>query len=86
MQQFSIVSKAVLLERHGNLLGAVYCCSHPTISAFLLLLRLLLLSQEAVALVQGIPDAQRAVRRLVEESYMRGSMDNISAVLIKLKF
>lgn len=44
-----------------------------------------LCTQEAVTLVQGIPDAQRAVRRLVEEAYSRGSMDNISAVIIKLR-
>ena len=41
--------------------------------------------QEAVTLVQGIPDAQRAVRRLVEEAYSRGSLDNISAVILKLR-
>lgn len=42
-------------------------------------------NQEAVTLVQGIPDAQRAVRRLVEEAYSRGSLDNISAVILKLR-
>jgi serine/threonine protein phosphatase PrpC len=41
--------------------------------------------QDVVTLVQGIPDAQRAVRRVVEEAYSRGSMDNISAVVLKLR-
>ncbi|KAI8477391.1 MAG: phosphatase 2C-like domain-containing protein [Monoraphidium minutum] len=40
---------------------------------------------EVVTLVHGIPDAQRAVRRLVEEAYTRGSLDNISAVVLKLR-
>jgi len=44
-----------------------------------------LTNQEAVSLVVNIPDAQRAVRRLVEEASRRGSMDNISAVVIKFK-
>ncbi|KIZ03972.1 hypothetical protein MNEG_3991 [Monoraphidium neglectum] len=42
-------------------------------------------NQDVVTLVQGIPDAQRAVRRVVEEAYSRGSMDNISAVVLKLR-
>jgi serine/threonine protein phosphatase PrpC len=36
-----------------------------------------------VTLVQGIGDAQRAARRLVQEAYSRGSIDNISSVVIK---
>ncbi|GBF90916.1 phosphatase 2C catalytic subunit [Raphidocelis subcapitata] len=43
-------------------------------------------NQEAVTLVNGVPDAQRAVRRLVEEAYNRGSFDNISAVVVKFRF
>lgn len=43
-------------------------------------------NQEAVALASRIPDAQRAARCLVEEAYVRGSLDNISCVVVKFKF
>lgn len=43
-------------------------------------------NQEAVSLVGGISDAGQAARRLVQEAFRRGSPDNISAVLIKLRF
>ena len=42
--------------------------------------------QEAVALVAGVRDAQQAARKLVEEAYGRGSLDNISAVVLKFRF
>lgn len=42
--------------------------------------------QEAVTLARGLPDAERAARRLAEEAYNRGSNDNISCVVIKFNF
>jgi protein phosphatase 1L len=42
--------------------------------------------QEAVTLARGLPDAERAARRLAEEAYSRGSNDNISCVVIKFNF
>lgn len=43
-------------------------------------------NDEAAAIVSATPDPQRAVTRLVEEAYSRGSLDNISAVVCKFKF
>lgn len=43
-------------------------------------------NQEAVTLASSIPDAQRAARCLVEEAYARGSLDNISCVVVKFRF
>ena len=40
---------------------------------------------EACRLVSGA-DARRAARKLVEAAHARGSLDNISAVVVKFKF
>eukprot|EP00798_Chlamydomonas_sp_ICE-L_P014538 gene14538-20578_t len=42
-------------------------------------------NQEAVTLIRGIPDGEKAARRLTEEAFKRGSNDNISALVIRFK-
>ncbi len=41
--------------------------------------------QEAVAVVRGIEDAEAAAKKLTEEAYGRGSMDNISCIIVRFK-
>ena len=44
-------------------------------------------SQDAVALIRDIADdPEKAAKRLAEEAYNRGSCDNISCVVIRLKY
>lgn len=44
---------------------------------------LYLLFQDAVALVQDIPNAEEASRRLITEAYARGSSDNITSIVVR---
>ena len=44
---------------------------------------LYLLLQDAVALVQDIPNAEEASRRLITEAYARGSSDNITSIVVR---
>jgi protein phosphatase 1L len=39
-------------------------------------------NQDAVSLVQSIPDAEEAANRLVEEAHRRGSPDNVTCVIV----
>ncbi len=36
-----------------------------------------------MALVQGIPNAEEASRRLITEAYARGSSDNITCIVVR---
>ncbi|KDP43081.1 hypothetical protein JCGZ_25267 [Jatropha curcas] len=40
-------------------------------------------NQDAVALVQDIPDPEAASRKLIQEAYARGSSDNITCVIVR---
>ncbi|XP_010260464.1 PREDICTED: probable protein phosphatase 2C 11 isoform X2 [Nelumbo nucifera] len=40
-------------------------------------------NKDAVAIVQGISDAEVASRKLIEEAYARGSSDNITCVVVR---
>ncbi|XP_042483423.1 probable protein phosphatase 2C 11 [Macadamia integrifolia] len=40
---------------------------------------------DAVAIVRGIPDAEAASRKLIEEAYARGSSDNITCVVVRFE-
>ncbi|XWS15205.1 hypothetical protein CRYUN_Cryun35bG0074700 [Craigia yunnanensis] len=40
-------------------------------------------NKDAVALVQDITDAEAAARKLIKESYARGSSDNITCVVVR---
>ncbi|XP_010999843.1 PREDICTED: probable protein phosphatase 2C 11 isoform X1 [Populus euphratica] len=40
-------------------------------------------NKDAVALVQGIADAEAAARKLIQEAYARGSHDNITCVVVR---
>jgi hypothetical protein len=42
-------------------------------------------SQDAVALVRSIEDPEQAAKKLTEEAYGRGSMDNISCIVVRFK-
>lgn len=46
---------------------------------------MLLLLQDAVAMVRDIPDPEKAAKRLTEEAYTRGSNDNISCIVVRFK-
>jgi protein phosphatase 1L len=39
-------------------------------------------NQDAVSVVQSIPDAEEAANRLVEEAHRRGSPDNVTCVIV----
>jgi protein phosphatase 1L len=39
--------------------------------------------QEAVSIVQDIPNAEEAAKRLTEEALMKGSADNITCVIVR---
>ena len=39
--------------------------------------------QEAVALVRGFKDVEEAAKKLTDEAYGRGSMDNITCIIIR---
>ncbi len=40
-------------------------------------------NQDAVSMVQSIPDAEKAANRLVEEAHRRGSPDNVTCVIVR---
>ncbi|CAK9222390.1 unnamed protein product [Sphagnum troendelagicum] len=40
-------------------------------------------NQDAVSMVQSIPDAEEAANRLVEEAHRRGSPDNVTCVIVR---
>lgn len=40
-------------------------------------------SQDAVAIVQDITEAEEACRKLIKEAYARGSSDNITCVVVR---
>uniref|UniRef100_A0A7N2RCJ4 PPM-type phosphatase domain-containing protein n=1 Tax=Quercus lobata TaxID=97700 RepID=A0A7N2RCJ4_QUELO len=40
-------------------------------------------NKDAVALVQDIPNAEEASRRLITEAYARGSSDNITSIVVR---
>ncbi|XP_059629572.1 uncharacterized protein LOC132272437 [Cornus florida] len=42
-------------------------------------------NKDAVAMVQDIPDAEAASRKLIEEAYARGSSDNITCVVVRFE-
>ena len=39
--------------------------------------------QDAVSIVQSIPNAEEAAKKLTEEALMRGSADNITCVIVR---
>jgi len=42
-------------------------------------------NEDAVALVRSIEDPEQAAKKLTEEAYGRGSMDNISCIVVRFK-
>lgn len=45
-----------------------------------------LTNEEVAGLVKDIHDAEAAAKKLTEEAYGRGSMDNITCIVIRFKF
>ena len=43
----------------------------------------ILLMQDAVSMVQSIPNAEEAAKKLTEEALNRGSADNITCVIVR---
>ncbi|KAL6758030.1 protein phosphatase 2C catalytic subunit [Haematococcus lacustris] len=41
---------------------------------------------DAVALIRAIPDAEKAAKRLSDEAIAKGSLDNVSCVVVRFKF
>ncbi|GKE46822.1 probable protein phosphatase 2C 11, partial [Tanacetum coccineum] len=42
-------------------------------------------NKDAVSIVQEITDAEAACRKLVQESYTRGSSDNITCIVVRFE-
>ncbi len=40
-------------------------------------------NQDAVSMVQSIPDVDEVANRLVEEAHRRGSLDNVTCVIVR---
>jgi protein phosphatase 1L len=40
-------------------------------------------NQDAVSMVESIPNAENAANRLVEEAYRRGSLDDVTCVVVR---
>ncbi len=38
--------------------------------------------QDAVTMAEYMPDAEKAANRLVEEAYCRGSLDDVTCVIV----
>jgi len=39
--------------------------------------------QDAVTMAEYMPDAEKAANRLVEEAYHRGSLDDVTCVIVR---